>query len=110
MEKNRLEISRLFHRFGFGPKPGEFATAVNKGLKQTQERVLNISDPDYGAANLAQPQFSDLGTRPKPNSPGVIDFVTALKNQSNDLTLWWLDKMVVSDFPLIEKMTWCGLS
>lgn len=106
MEKNRLEISRLFHRFGFGPKPGEFATAVKKGLKQTQERVLNISDPDYGAANLARPQFSDLGARPKPNSPGVIDFVTALKNQSNDLTLWWLDKMVVSDFPLIEKMTW----
>jgi hypothetical protein len=31
MDAKRLEISRLFNRFAFGPRPGEFAEALKVG-------------------------------------------------------------------------------
>jgi len=48
MEKNRLEISRLSNRFGFGPKPGEFSANLKAGLKKTQNKILTISENDVG--------------------------------------------------------------
>ena len=33
---DRLEISRLIHRFGFGPKPGEFAALVAGGVAKAR--------------------------------------------------------------------------
>ena len=106
MEKNRLEISRLFNRFGFGPKPGEFSANLKAGLKQTQNKILTISENDVGLKDTKNPTLTDLGSRPKPNSAGVIEFATALRNQKAELTLWWLDRMVLGNYGLKEKMTW----
>jgi len=106
MEKNRLEISRLFNRFGFGPKPGEFSVNLKAGLKKTQSKLLAIPENDTGLKNIKEPVITDLGPRPKPNSAGVIDFSTALRSQKSQLTLWWLDRMVLGNYGLKEKMTW----
>jgi uncharacterized protein (DUF1800 family) len=106
MEKNRLEITRLSNRFGFGPKPGEFSANLKAGLKKTQNKLLSIPENDTGLKNIKEPVITDLGPRPKPNSAGVIDFALARRNQQAQLTLWWLDRMVLGNYGLKEKMTW----
>jgi uncharacterized protein (DUF1800 family) len=106
MEKNRLEISRLVNRFGFGPKPGEFSANLKAGLKKTQNKILSNPETDTGLKNIKDLTLPDLGPRPKPNSAGVIDFALARRNQQAQLTLWWLDRMVLGNYGLKEKMTW----
>ena len=106
MEKNRLEISRLYNRFGFGPKPGEFSADLKKGLKKTQNKILKISENDPGLNETKDLTLNDLGPRPKPNSAEIIDFATSLRNDRDQLTLWWLDRMVLGNYGLKEKMTW----
>lgn len=102
MVANRLEISRLYHRFGFGPKPGEFIAALRAGIAPTREKILKIpSTPSPLPLN-----FSDLGPRPTPNTPEVITFAAALRQQKEDLLLGWLDAMVTSDQPIQERMVW----
>lgn len=102
----RLETSRLFHRFGFGPRPGEFAKALKEGIGPTCIKLLNPPTLDSGASKVSPPEITDLGKRPAPNSSEVIPFATALRSQSQDIVLWWLDLMTLSDHGLTERMTW----
>jgi len=102
MNAKRLEISRLYHRFGFGPRPGQYAAAVRNGAVELRKEVL----AQTATTVTTPPVFADLGPRPKPNTPEVIDFVIGLRQQSEELLLWWLDQMVESDSPLLERATW----
>lgn len=106
MQSSRLETSRLFQRFGFGPKPGEYAKALTSGVAATRKKILSPPSPTDGAAGVADLMLTDLGKRPAPNSAGVIDFANGLRNQSEELLLWWLDKMALTDTPMLEVMTW----
>jgi uncharacterized protein (DUF1800 family) len=99
----RLEIARLFHRTGFGPKPGEFAEALRAGVTATRSKVLT---PPSTVSFVTPPVLTDLGPRPAPNSPAVVEFSQQLRYQNQLLFLWWLDEMVASPYTLQEKMTW----
>ncbi|NDE40177.1 MAG: DUF1800 family protein [Actinobacteria bacterium] len=105
MDIKRLETARLFHRFGFGPKPGEFEQALKSDLKSTRKKILSVSKLPTSSF-VSDPIITDLGRRPAPNTAGVIDFATTRRRQIEEMQLWWLDLMVVSDNGLIEKMTW----
>ena len=102
METKRLEISRLYHRFGFGPRPGQFTAALNSEIAEVRAEVL----APIATTVTAPPDFPDLGRRPKPNTPQIIDFVIGLRQQREGLLLWWLDQMVESNSPLLERATW----
>ena len=102
----RLETSRLFHRFGFGPRPGEFAQALKTGFIPTRKKLLTPPTIDLGAEKVIAPAITDLGKRPEPNTLEVVPFAIAMRSQSQELVLWWLDKMTLSDHGLLEKMTW----
>ena len=102
----RLEISRLIHRFGMGPKPGEFAQLVQSGVSNARTNILTPSATDAGLAKVAEPDLRDLGPRPQPNTPQVIPFANSMRKQNSDLLLWWLDRMVLADNALTERMTW----
>ena len=102
----RLETSRLFHRFGFGPRPGEYAQALKIGFIPARKKLLTPPSLDLGATKVSDPAITDLGKRPEPNTSEVVPFATAMRSQSQELTLWWLDKMTLSDHGLTEKMTW----
>lgn len=104
MDLQRLEISRLLHRFGFGPRPGEFATALEVGPSEFRRELFDKSQSTQ--VEVQQPNFLDLGPRPAPNSPDLAKFSQNLRAQSKELTLWWLDQMVLSQNPLREKMVW----
>ena len=106
MNAKRLEIARLSHRFAFGPRPGEFAAALAAGVSATRQKVLTVPATDAGAALVVNPLITDLGVRPKPNTPEIIPFVTGMRNQTEQLTIWWLDRMAMSDHGLSERMAW----
>ena len=103
MDLQRLEIARLFHRTGFGPKPGEFAAALSAGVASTRSKVLS---PPSTVSFVTPPALTDLGPRPAPNSSAVVDFSQQLRYQNQLLFMWWLDEMVTSPHTLQEKMTW----
>jgi len=104
MDLKRLEVSRLFNRFAFGPRPGEFTAALKAGPESLKSSLLNPPAIDSGAPS--EPIFSDLGPRPAPNSPEVIQFSQNLRAQTKELSAWWLDQMVLTQKPLQEKMVW----
>jgi len=106
MDKKRLEIARLYHRFSFGPRPGEFAKSMSDGVVQTREKLLTVPTIDQGLRSIPEPPITDLGPRPKPNTPEVVPFAIGMRNQSEKLLLWWLDRMVLGDHGLTERMTW----
>lgn len=106
METDRLEIARLYHRFGFGPRPGEFKAALTNGLSATKTALLSVPTADIAAAQITEPNITNLGPRPGQNTNALIEFNIALRQQARDLPMWWLDRMVLSDHALTERMTW----
>jgi len=104
MDLKRLETARLFHRFGFGPRPGEFTQALSDGIAKTKSKVL--SQPLIDAGEVPAPPITDLGPRPAPNSAGVVAFSQSLRFENQQLVLWWLDQMVKSERQMQEKMVW----
>ena len=106
MNEQRLETSRLLQRFGFGPRPGEYAKALKMGVEATRTALLTVPAVDAGAALVVEPEITDLGKRPAANSAEIVPFSIALRNQTQQMSLWWLDRMAMSDHGLTEKMTW----
>ena len=106
MNAKRLEISRLFHRFAFGPRPGEYVKALKDGVDLTRTQFLTLPANDSGAGSISEPVITDLGKRPEPNTPQVIEFAINLRFQTQQLILWWLDRMALSDHGLTERMVW----
>jgi len=106
MNAKRLEISRLFHRFGFGPRPGEYDKALSDGVEVTRTRLLTVPSTDAGSASVALPVLTDLGKRPAPNSKEIVPYSIELRYQGQQLVMWWLDRMARSDHGLTERMTW----
>ncbi len=106
MNAQRLETSRLFHRFGFGPRPGEYAQAIKDGVDSTRTKLLTVPANDLGATKVATPKITDLGQRPAPNSKEIVPFAIEMRYQVQQMTLWWLDRMALSDHGLTERMTW----
>lgn len=106
MSIERLEIARLYHRFGLGPKPGEFARAMQRGVAATRAELLNPPASDQGVNSLRKPKLTDLGKLPPINTPARTAFKIEMRRQHQELTLWWLDRMALTDNALIERMTW----
>lgn len=104
MDLKRLQISRLYNRFAFGPRPGEFAEALKIGPAKFKNSLLNPPAIDAGAQ--MEPVLVDLGQRPAPKSPEAAEFSKLLRAQKQELTLWWLDQMVLTQKPLQERMVW----
>jgi uncharacterized protein (DUF1800 family) len=90
--EERTAVRRLFDRFGFGPRPDELAAAVRRGFEATAAEILSVVD--------------DAGAPPPP------DVATGQQTKGRDtkaeaaLAVWWLDRMVVSGAPLVERVTW----
>ena len=106
VDTNRLEIARLFHRFGFGPRPGEFAKALAAGPALTRDKLFNNTGDDEGLKKVPQLVITDLGQRPSSLDPSLATFTSELRRQNIELTTWWLDRMVLADFSLQEKAIW----
>ena len=94
------QVSRLLHRFGFGPTPGQYERLVRAGLARTQHNLLSVPAVDRGLATVVAPTFTSTGL-----TPGGVTRAQ-LAAQNNALLFWWLDRMVLSENSLTERMTW----
>ena len=106
METDRIEIARLYQRFGFGPRPGEFKAALKTGVAATRAALLTPPVKDISLAAISEPKITDLGPRPDQKTNELIEFNIQLRQQVKELPLWWLDRMVLADHGLTERMTW----
>ena len=104
--EDRLAISRLINRFGFGPKPGEYAALLAMGLPAAQSKLLTPPTTDAGLSTITEPDFPDRGPFPTPNTPERTAFAAAMQSDRLNLELWWLDRMVLADHALTERLTW----
>lgn len=105
-DKERLAISRLYARFGFGPRPGEFTQALSRGLQSTQQLFLTQQDASLNQSNPTAPDVEDLGVRPPAGGVQSEDFQRRIREQNRGLALWWLDQMATTDSVLNEKLVW----
>ena len=83
------QAARLLTRAGFGPTPGQAAAVAGMGMVAA---VQSLTRPS-GAANLIGPAPVDDDGNPL--APADI--------WGHD-HLWWLDRMIRSDQPLVERM------
>ena len=102
---DRFAIARLVHRVGFGPKPGQFGKMLKQGFKVSAQQLLRAGLPDYGDVKTAI-GIVDLGDQPERNSEALAPYKVAKQAQLRNMSLWWLDQMVVQELPFVERMTW----
>lgn len=105
--EQRLATSRLLHRFGFGPTPGQFKNLLEHGLATTQSVVMTYGRDDPGTKTVTPLVLADLGNFPSGNNQAKSNaFWNRIQKDSADLVMWWLDRMVAASYPLTERMTW----
>jgi hypothetical protein len=85
----RLEAARLLNRAGFGPRPGEAERLAKRGLRSA---VHSLTRPSGEAALRGPAPSGDDGAPLAPADSYGHDH------------LWWLDRMVRSSQPLVERM------
>lgn len=83
------EAARLLWRAGFGPAPGQAQTVAAMGLERA---VLHLTRPS-GPANL-------VGPEPRCNDGSPLE---PYDISGHDHT-YWLDRMIRTDQPLVERM------
>lgn len=86
----RLEAKRLLDRAGFGAKPGEASRLAAMGLRKA---VQSLTRPQGNAQLIGPAPHDDDGNPLAPTDAWGHDH------------LWWLDRMVRSDQPLVERLT-----
>lgn len=102
----RAAVRRLLQRVGFGPRPGELERATAAGFTATLSALLDAPGPDE--AGGAPPPV----LRPLPaGADGGRDAGQLMRGQIDDLRQWWLARMVATEHPLVERLTffWHGV-
>ena len=101
MISERALIARYFHRFAFGPKPGQFKTSLAQGSVATLKNLLNPAPNN----SVSYPVFETLGPIP---APGILrsEWSLKMRSQREQLYMWWLDLMATTDNPFQERMVW----
>ncbi|MEA2192250.1 MAG: hypothetical protein QOI73_2371 [Solirubrobacteraceae bacterium] len=87
---NLRQAQRLLWRAGFGPRPGDAEALAQQGLLGA---VRSLTRPAGAATLVGAPVALSGGTPFAPEDAWGHDH------------LWWLDRMVRSDQPLVERMT-----
>ncbi|MGW7686099.1 DUF1800 domain-containing protein [Kribbella sp. NPDC054772] len=97
----RAVLRRLNDRLGFGPAPGDLdATAdatVRRLLGHATDAAAAAIPPPTALEPPAQPKKDDQGAKKAANRQRAA--------QERKLTIWWLDRMVVSR-TAGERLTW----
>lgn len=101
MISDRTLIARYFHRIGLGPKPGEYSSAVKIGASS----VLTNLFQNAGNTDATYPTFEFLGPRPD-DALTRAEWTLKMREQRNQLVIWWVDHMATTTFPLTERMVW----
>ena len=88
----RRETGHLLRRAGFGARPADFDTYAPLSWSQAVERLLNVE------ATLDTLPADPTSTQEMPDSD-------EMRLSPMDVVGWWLDRMVRTERPLEEKLT-----
>ncbi|WP_285489086.1 DUF1800 domain-containing protein [Amycolatopsis taiwanensis] len=98
----RAALRRLHDRFGFGPRRGD----LDAGFAESLARLLTPG-PDPGAQATPVPQLGPPPRQPsKPDTASKKQAAQQLQRQATQAALWWLDRMVATNAPSTERLTW----
>lgn len=106
------DVALLLRRAGFGPTAAELAAARKAGHAATVSTMLSPPGPDIGASRAPTPQlgrdpYAGL-TNPSEEQRAAAD--ERRREQAEQLSRWWLDRMTVADHQAAEKLVffWHG--
>ncbi|NNN18493.1 MAG: DUF1800 domain-containing protein [Acidimicrobiaceae bacterium] len=102
-------LALLYRRAGFGATPTELAQAAALGYNgMVNKLVSGLQQPDSGAdaiptPTLLQPPFYKPGALNTPEARQA--FYKTLSDERTAITNWWIMRMVATNNPLREKLT-----
>lgn len=109
----RDKVAHLLRRATFGPTADEVDRAERAGYQATVEQLLAPDGADRGAQRTPAPKlgadpYTDLPKKPSREQRQRAQ--QARKEQVQQLTHWWVDRMVAADHQLTEKLVffWHG--
>ena len=109
MANDTRDVALLLRRAGFGSTPAERARAAARGFEVTASELVARARTANDAANARpEPRFStpiDVAAIADPTQrQAAIRDNTKVENQeSAALSLWWVERMTLTDNPLREK-------
>ena len=106
MQEQRLLTARVLHRWSFGPRPGEYEAALNIGSAGAAANLLlstNDANASRDAATTPAPVFERVN---KFTAPNRAEAIRRRSQQQRLMTVWWLDRMITTQQPILERMTW----
>ncbi|OBK54270.1 hypothetical protein A5656_22595 [Mycobacterium gordonae] len=102
-----IMTARVLRRCGFGATGAEVDAVVGQNWPSYVDAAL-AADPDADRGALATP----MPSLPPPQPPGRgatkaarAQYRRQLSEQNDELTRWWLSRMVAVELPLHEKLT-----
>lgn len=102
-------IALLYRRAGFGATRGELSNAVPSGYQKTLELLLQgLTRPDLAGEAVPNPQLTRPPFEVPPASASLAQrkaFNQRLTEESLELRLWWVQRMLVTSAPAREKLT-----
>ena len=114
----RSQIAHLYRRAGFGARPDELDAAVAAGYQATVDRLLDFGAPDPGVDGMAPPALTPYtaptappaGQTPAQAQAAMQATQQDIRQQTQTLAFWWLDRMAAAQNPLREKLAlfWHG--
>jgi uncharacterized protein (DUF1800 family) len=104
-------VRRAYDRLGFGGGGETLAKSQEVGLATVVAELLAPGQADRGAAETPPPDLPRL-TRPRgkreqtPDPEAKKSWRQARRTQQLEITQWWLDRMVQTERPATERITW----
>jgi len=96
---NSTTLAHLYRRAGFGATPAELEAAGKLGFGASVDKLLaGLAEADSAGSALELPHLTPLA---QANIPGFSydDYTEFIA-----LSTWWIDRMIVTDTPLREKL------
>ncbi|MCU1345170.1 MAG: hypothetical protein JWL70_1436 [Acidimicrobiia bacterium] len=103
----RSQIALLHRGLGFGATASELDALTALGYKAAVGRLLDVGAKD-GADLLGEPKIAPY--TPFAKAIATPEGKQQLRDDAQTLLRWWIDRMVVSSRPAVEKLTlvWHG--
>lgn len=109
------DARHLLSRTSFGVTPAEihalealdYATAIDRLLAKPNRAAMTAA-PDWigmGPADLQQRQKAAEAQRKQGVDGKTLEVMLPVREQGRELKNWWVEEMIATDQPLVERMT-----
>jgi uncharacterized protein (DUF1800 family) len=100
------DVALLLRRATFGPTAAELAAAKKVDYPATLSALLAPPGPDIGATRAPIPSLGldPYADKPNPTQDQRSAAEQTRFQQTEQITRWWLDRMIVADHQAVEKL------